>query len=301
MNVFWSPLYRDAISPEARFPRERYQKVYDEIRVRDTENAITIHSPRLATRDELARVHDRDYVDAFLDNRLERREIIRIGFRPWLPSFQERTLRLAGASLQALDCIGRGEPVAGNLGGGTHHAFRAHGEGYCVFNDLALCARLARDELGARSVLILDLDVHQGNGTAALLHDEPDLFTYSIHGAKNYPFRKQESNLDIELEDGSGDTRFLEALDATLPEVFRRRRPELVLYQAGVDALAEDRLGKLAMTRAGIAARNERVFDLCSEVGAPVVVFMGGGYAEPIERSVEAHADTFLYASHYSL
>lgn len=297
MNVYWSPLYRDAISPEARFPRERYQRVRDEVSRRDADKKLTVCSPRPATREELCVAHDPNYIDAFLDNRLERREILRIGFRPWLPAFQERTLRLAGASIQALEDVADGAPIAGNLGGGTHHAFAAHGEGYCVFNDLAVVAQLARREYGIGQIVIIDLDVHQGNGTAHILSDEPEIFTYSIHGAKNYPFRKQESDLDVEVPSGAVDTEYLSLLDASLPEVIERRRPELVLFQAGVDPLATDALGKLALTREGIRERNRRVFEWSRAVDARMIVFMGGGYSDPIDASVDSHVDTFLEAA----
>ncbi|MEO1175437.1 MAG: histone deacetylase, partial [Myxococcota bacterium] len=207
-----------------------------------------------------------------MDNQLERREVLRIGFRPWLPTFQERTLLLAGGSIQALEDVMAGARAAGNLGGGTHHAFAAHGEGYCVFNDLAIVARLAQRDYGVGQIVIADLDVHQGNGTADILRDDPEIFTYSIHGAKNYPFRKQQSDLDVEVATNATDTEYLEHLDRTLPEVLERRRPELVLFQAGVDGLATDTLGKLSLTREGINNRNRRVFDWVSQIDAAMLV-----------------------------
>jgi acetoin utilization deacetylase AcuC-like enzyme len=178
------------------------------------------------------------------------------------------------------------------MAGGTHHSFRDRGEGYCVFNDLAVAIAVARRDHGVRRAAVVDLDVHQGNGTAALFENDRDVFTLSLHGAKNYPFRKERSSLDVELPDGCDDATYLRALDEALEHV-SAHRPELLLYQSGVDALAGDRLGRLALTHQGLRARDRRVFDLARRRRVPVVVTLGGGYGRNPEATVEAHANVY--------
>jgi acetoin utilization deacetylase AcuC-like enzyme len=304
LQLSYHPLYTEAIHPDARFPRERYQLVHarlvDEL-VRAPRPLATIIEAPLATLDELRTAHDEDYIRAFIDGSLDERAQRRIGFRPWTPSFVERTLRIAGGSIAALDAIGRGALAAGNLAGGTHHAFHAHGEGYCVFNDLAICAKLATARYDIERTLVLDLDVHHGNGTAALLADQPRHFTLSIHGERNYPYKKPPSDLDVALPDGADDDAMLDALRWHLGRVMFEHQPQLILYQAGVDALGSDTLGRLAMTHAGLAARDQLVFDTAHAWGVPILVFMGGGYAAPITDSVEAHVHVFRCAALHAL
>jgi acetoin utilization deacetylase AcuC-like enzyme len=294
--VFYHPIYGTSLHPEARFPRERYWMVQDEWTRR---GHMVQHPPSLSPRadaDDLLLVHTADWVGRFLAGQLTESEIRRIGFRPWTEFFVERTLTITGGTIAAMHLIGGGAAVAGNMAGGTHHAFAGHGEGYCVFNDLAIAARIARRDYGFQRILILDLDVHQGNGTADIFAHDPDTFTLSVHGARNYPFRKPPGDLDVELPDQLGDDAFMTALHQHLPGVFRQFHPELVLYQAGVDGLATDRLGRLALTRAGLRRRNELVMDLCTSWQTPVLVTMGGGYSIPIEESVAAHCDVFEQA-----
>lgn len=296
--LYYSALYTGAIDDRARFPKVRYQQVRAQLEdalaaASLSEAAALVDDPPRASRAELELAHDPDYVDRFLAGRLTDHEIRKIGFRPWKPEFLDRTLTLTGASLRAVRDVLAGSPCAGNLAGGTHHAFRAHGEGYCVFNDLAIGARLAQRE-GVERVMIVDLDVHQGNGTAAIFDGDPSVFTYSMHGRRNYPWRKQTSDVDVELEDGAGDDDVIAALERTLPEALMSQRPDLLFFQAGVDALSTDALGRLSMTREGMSRRNAIVFDYASYWDIPVVVFMGGGYADPISDSVEAHVDLFV-------
>lgn len=244
-------------------------------------------------------MHDEEYTDAFLTGALPEAAVRRIGLRPWTPSIIPRTLRLIGGSLCALQDVLRGGGIAGNLAGGTHHAFRGEGSGYCIFNDLAICALRALETPAVRRVLILDLDVHQGDGTAALLAGHPDVYTVSFHGEKNFPFCKQQSDLDVAFPDGTGDRVYLEALEDCLVRL-ELKQFDLVFYQAGVDGLAEDRLGRLRLTRAGLDRRNRMVLDACRGAAVPVVVFMGGGYADPIDATVAAFADLFDAAAEYS-
>ena len=184
----------------------------------------------------------------------------------------------------------------GNLAGGTHHAFRGEGAGFCVFNDLAVAILALRSSGQARRAAVIDLDVHQGDGTAAIFCDDPDVLTLSLHGRNNFPFRKQRSRIDVDLPDGVGDEEYIAALDGVLPRVFEFD-PEIVFYQAGVDGLAGDRLGRLALSLAGLEHRDHLVLEMCRSHGVPVVITLGGGYAEPIERTVEAHANTFREAA----
>jgi acetoin utilization deacetylase AcuC-like enzyme len=186
------------------------------------------------------------------------------------------------------------------MAGGTHHAYRDCGSGYCIFNDLAICALAALKEPRIKKVLILDLDVHQGDGTAAILQGHPNIFTCSIHAESNFPFRKQQSDLDVHLADEIKDADYLACLDRTLEKI-QPHHYDCILFQAGVDPLEEDALGRLALTRAGLRQRNERVFHLHRQYHLPVVIFMGGGYAKPIERTVDAFEDLFTEAAQFTV
>ena len=295
LKLFYHPLYTDGIDPEARFPRERYALLAR--RLRDNP-MIEFNQPRQATRDELVTAHNPNYVDRFLKGELSDKEARRIGLRPWSMHIVERTLHLMGGSLQALDHVLEHGGIAGNMAGGTHHAHYDFGSGYCIFNDLATCALRALGSPGIERVLILDLDVHQGDGTASMLADYPAAVTCSVHGSRNFPFRKQRSDIDIGLPCDTDDTDYLLAVDSVL-----QRLPldefDLLLYQAGVDPLEADRLGRLAVSRHGLDRRNRQVFEAAAVAEIPTVVFMGGGYAEPIEHTVDAFVDLFTAAAEY--
>ena len=296
LSLFYHPIYTDGIDPQARFPRDRYRLLAERL----TEfSKIELCEPRKSTRTELLVAHDVDYVDRFLRGALTEQETRHIGLRPWTTDIAARTLHIMGGSLQALELVLEHGGLAGNMAGGTHHAFADHGSGYCIFNDLAICALQALQSPNIKHVLILDLDVHQGDGTASILSGHPDVVTCSIHGDKNFPFVKQRSDLDIALPNDTGDIAYLDALESAL-----ERLPisdfDLLLYQAGVDPLQEDRLGRLAVTRDGLDRRNRRVFESAHAAGVPTVIFMGGGYAEPITPTIDAFVDLFTTASEYS-
>jgi acetoin utilization deacetylase AcuC-like enzyme len=244
--------------------------------------------------------HDERYVDLFIEGKLDSTAIRRIGLRPWTPAIVERTLRLVGGSLSALDHALSNISIAGNMAGGTHHAYRDCGTGYCIFNDVAICALAALKEPRIKKVLILDLDVHQGDGTAAILQGHPNIFTCSIHAESNFPFRKQQSDLDVHLADEIKDADYLACLDRTMEKI-QPHHYDCILFQAGVDPLEGDALGRLALTRAGLRQRNERVFQLHRQYHLPVVIFMGGGYAKPIERTVDAFEDLFTQAAQFTV
>jgi len=242
----------------------------------------------------LFRVHTRRWVDAVLGNHLDDAELRRLGF-PWSRELVLRSLASVGGTCAAA-ARALVEGIGGNLAGGTHHAFPDHGEGYCVFNDIAVSVRMLQAERAIRRALVVDLDVHQGNGTAAVFATDPDVFTFSMHGEHNFPFRKQRSSLDVGLPDGAGDDVYLDALARHLPRVLEVARPDIVYYQAGVDPLAEDALGRLSLSHAGLEARDIFVLEAARRSGLPVVVTLGGGYARPLDASVRAHIGTYRAA-----
>lgn len=250
--------------------------------------------PEDLPRAALLAVHDPTYVERFLAGTLDDRALRRIGF-PWSPALVRRTLASAAGTVAAARAA-LADSIAGNLAGGTHHAFADHGSGYCVFNDIAIAARALLDENAAGRILVVDLDVHQGDGTAAIFADEPRVFTFSMHGAKNFPFTKQKSDLDVELADGTGDVEYLDTLRAALAAAVDRARPGFIFYQAGVDPLAEDRLGKLALTHAGLRARDRHVLGTARRLGVPIVLTLGGGYASPLAPTIAAHVGTYATA-----
>ncbi|MDQ8022154.1 MAG: histone deacetylase [Moraxellaceae bacterium] len=252
------------------------------------------HVPPAATDAQIMRAHTAAYLQRAADGTLDADEIRRIGF-PWTPQMIERSRRSSGATIEAARSALR-DGCAANLAGGTHHAHADFGSGFCVFNDAAIAARAMQAEEAIGQVAIIDCDVHQGDGTAAILADDPTVFTFSIHGAKNFPFRKQLSDLDVELADDTGDGAYLDALRAALDEVFSRCRPELVIYLAGADPFKGDRLGRLSLSLDGLRARDDMVLAACQVRGVPVAIAMAGGYAEDIAETVAIHAATITLA-----
>lgn len=294
IDVWSHPIYTASLSDEARFPKARYDLVRAEVRRRGF--ARLHESPRIRRRD-LLRAHAARYVDAFLEGRLDARAQRRIGLTPWTPLIRDRTLHLMGGSLAALDAA-LAEGAGGHLAGGTHHAHRDFGSGYCIFNDIPIVARAALSR-GVDRVLVVDLDVHQGDGTATILASDHRCTTLSIHCRTNFPFRKARSDVDIALAPGCSDEAYLSVLRGQLPRLVDRVLPGLVIFQAGVDPLAADHLGRLSLTRRGLRARNEVMYAHSIGRGIPTVVLMGGGYARPIEASVLAHADVFEDAARW--
>ncbi len=297
LPIWYSPIYTDGLDPEARFPRERYRLVREALSSSVEDGRIRWAEPDRLPVDELLLAHDRSYRDAFLDGSLSEEKKRRIGLRPWTEVIVERTLQLTQGTVLATRHVCEHGGIAANLGGGTHHAYRDFGSGYCIFNDLAVAARIAQRDYGVGRVLILDLDVHQGDGTAALFEDDLSVETVSFHCGKNFPFRKMTSDLDVIFAEETGDVEYLARLGKFLEEQASQTRPDLILYQAGVDTLKTDRLGHLAMTQEGIRRRNEMVYRFAATAEIPLVVTMGGGYGEPIATSVSAHADVFIQAA----
>lgn len=290
MQVFYSDPFTFPLPPEHRFPLAKYRLLRERVARWPASSGVELALAPRVTRDELLLVHDADYVDAFCRGELDELAQRRIGF-PWSPELVERSLRSCGGTVAALRTALR-DGAAVYLAGGTHHARADRGAGYCVFNDCAVAARVAQREAGLERVLIVDTDVHQGDGTAAIFAGDASVFTFSIHGADNFPAEKAQSDLDVGLPSGCGDAVYLAALAAALPEAIGRSRPQLVLFLSGADPLVGDRLGRLAITAAGLRARDELVFSHLQRLAVPWVTVMGGGYGKDLEQTVLAYEST---------
>jgi acetoin utilization deacetylase AcuC-like enzyme len=276
------------LPPGHRFPLAKYRLVREGAEGLD---GVRIEPAGAATREDLERTHTFDWIDRVEGGRLTRRESLALGL-PWSPQLVERSRRSTGATVQAASAALE-DGTAMNLGGGTHHAFADSGRGFCVFNDVvtALRALRANGRPGLRA-LVVDLDVHQGDGTHSLLAADPLAFTVSVNGGANYPFRRVPGDFEVDLPDGTGDDRYLAELERLLPVALDRARPELAFVLAGADPYAGDRLGRLALSKEGLAARDRLVRDTLRAAGAPVCVTLAGGYADPIEDTVEINLET---------
>lgn len=295
MKVFYHDLFTFPLPEKHRFPVEKYARLREAIladKIVPPENLL-VSDP--ATDEQLSLAHDRDYIDKMKHGRLGENEIRKIGF-PWSPQLVERARRSVGSTISACRAA-LADGIAVNLAGGTHHAYRDRGEGFCIFNDAVVAARLMQSEGRAKRIVILDCDVHQGNGTANILANDSTIFTFSIHGANNYPFAKEESDLDIPLPDGVGDKEYLAALSEGLNNAIKTIDADLVIYLAGADAFVDDRLGRLSLTKEGLATRDEILLSYCRAAGLPVAIVMGGGYAPEIQDIVDIHLSTVRIAT----
>ena len=293
MKFFYSDTFNLPLPTGHRFPGGKYTKLRERLLHERVLRSEQLHRSPLAATDDLHRAHAEAYVTQFETGSLDREAMRRIGF-PWSEHLVRRARATVGGAVAAARAA-LDEGLSGQLAGGTHHAHRDFGSGYCVYNDQAVAALRALASGWVERVAIIDLDVHQGDGSAAILTGNPAVFVFSMHGEKNFPFRKSTSDLDIALPDDTDDAAYLEALEEHLPSVFAFE-PELVLYQAGVDPLREDRLGRMALTYAGLKARDDMVFRACLLHGVPVSMALGGGYCDPIDASVEAYANTYRAA-----
>jgi acetoin utilization deacetylase AcuC-like enzyme len=292
LKAFYSDHFVLPLPTGHRFPMAKYKMLRD--LVVDLPNTQLQEAPRASDTDLLL-AHNASYVQRVIAGTLTEAEQKEIGF-PWSEKMVERSRRSVGATIAACQSA-IDEGVAVNLAGGTHHAYRNKGSGFCVFNDAAIAARvLMRQPIGLQKIGILDLDVHQGDGTAAILQHDPAIYTVSIHGEKNYPFTKTSSDLDIALADGSGDTIYLEALEVALGFLLKQRI-EFLIYLAGADPFEGDRLGRLTLTKEGLALRDQRVMAFVRERGIPMAIAMAGGYANPIDDTVQIHYQTIQIAS----
>lgn len=290
---FVLPLPETHKFPMTKYSRLRERLVGDGILAPDQ-----LHVPTAVPWDDLRLVHEAGYVEAVATGRLDPALQRRIGF-PWSEAMVERSRRSVGGTIAAARTA-CGEGVAANLAGGTHHAFADRGEGFCVFNDVAVAARVLQRDGPIVRPLVVDCDVHQGNGTAAIFADDPSVYTFSIHGEKNYPFRKERSDLDVMLPDGTGDAEYLAQLEAALDLALARHHPDFVFYIAGADPYEGDRLGRLSLTFDGLAARDHLVLSRCRAADLPVAISMGGGYAPDIEAIVRIHAGTIREATRWT-
>ncbi len=296
MRLFPSDRWHLPLPEGHRFPAAKYALLRRRLEAHAAAGVpFRFIDPHGATDGELLRVHDRGYVGRVLSGTLSSDEIRRIGF-PWSQELVTRSLRSTGAAVDAA-AAALEDGVAASLAGGTHHAGSDWGEGYCVFNDTAVAAREMQARAAVQRVLIVDCDVHQGNGTAQIFAGDDSVFTFSIHGARNFPLRKHPGSLDVGLEDGTDDEGYLAALEPALASSFDRGRPDLVLYIAGADPYAGDRLGRLRLTKEGLLARDGLVMDACRRGGVPLAIVCGGGYAADLDAIVDIHAATMLLAA----
>jgi acetoin utilization deacetylase AcuC-like enzyme len=295
MRIFYSDQFTIPLPPDHRFPMRKYTLLRERVSQSSLVDPQDLKAPEAASDEQLLQVHSSEYLFRVNGGYLTEKEIRRIGF-PWSPHLVERSRRSVGGTIAA--CRAALSGGAGiNLAGGTHHAFPDHGEGYCLFNDVAVAARCMQAETLVSQIAILDCDVHQGNGTARIFNQDPSVFTFSIHGEKNFPFHKEKSDLDIPLMDGTPDDLYLEKLQAGLRIILERGRPGLVIYLAGADPYEGDRLGRLALTKEGLAERDRLVFEACRMAGIPVATVMAGGYAREISDTVDIHWQTVHIAA----
>lgn len=278
-----------------KFPMAKYSKLRERIVAEGIIATDDLLEAPVAEWEELQLVHEHSYVDAVRTGTVAHDIQRRIGF-PWSPQMVERSRRSVGATIAA-SRIALDEGVAANLAGGTHHAFANRGEGFCVFNDVAVAARVLQAEHLARRIAVVDLDVHQGNGTASIFSADPTVFTFSMHGDKNFPFKKEFSDLDVALPDGTADDQYLSLLQVHLGDVLNRHQPDFVFYLAGADPYEGDRLGRLKLTIAGLRERDNIVLSRLSKAGLPVAISMSGGYANDIDAIVTIHTNTIRTAA----
>lgn len=294
LKIAFSPIYKYQLPEKHRFPMIKYELVPEQLLYEGTVTEANFFHPNPLTEAEILRTHDVEYWQKLKNQELSRKEVRAIGF-PMRPDLVWRGRHIANGTLQCAH-FAQQHGVALNIAGGTHHAYADHGEGFCVFNDIAIAATELIHQHNFQRILVIDLDVHQGNGTAHIFQNEPRVFTFSMHGAKNYPQRKEASDLDIGLPDKTEDQAYLKVLQNTLPPLFEQVQPEMVFYLSGVDVLATDKLGRLGLSLEGCKTRDRMVLEQCKKDQVPVAISMGGGYSERIAHIVEAHANTFRLA-----
>lgn len=295
MRAFYSDHFSFPLPANHRFPLEKYKLLRNNILENGILNEQELCVPEPASNEQIELVHQAQYVQQVVSGTLSEQEIKRIGF-PWSPELVERSRRSVGGTISA--CRSAMESGAAiNLAGGTHHAHAGFGSGYCLLNDCAIAARVMQAEGTAEHIVILDCDVHQGDGSAEIFASDESVFTFSIHGAKNFPFRKKTSDLDIPMADGTQDEEYLEALASALQYIFNIFQADLAIYLAGADPYQDDRLGRLSLSKEGLAERDRLVLDTCRKASIPTATVMAGGYARQIEDSVEIHTNTIQAAA----
>jgi acetoin utilization deacetylase AcuC-like enzyme len=295
LHIAWNEHYAIPLPEGHRFPMIKYDLIPEQLLYEGTISSRNIFSPKKLDEQALFGIHDKDYWEKLRTGKLTKDEIRKTGF-PYSKQLVTRELVILQGTI---DCAryAREFGVALNVAGGTHHAFRDRGEGFCLLNDIAVASDYLLKNNLATQILVVDLDVHQGNGTASIFHGNDSVFTFSMHGGKNYPLKKEQSDLDIPLPDGIDDNAYLMLLNKHLPRLMDEVQPDFIFYQSGVDVLATDKLGRLGLSQQGCKRRDRFVLELCYKNHIPVAVSMGGGYSEKLSDIVEAHANTFRMAS----
>ena len=295
LKIAFSTVYRYELPEGHRFPMEKYDLLPEQLVYEGTVSNSNFFEPNPLTKEQVLLTHLPEYYSKLEGNDLTPREQRKIGF-PMTPKLFSRGLIISAGTLEcAYHAMENG--VAMNIAGGTHHAYPDRGEGFCVLNDIAIASNCLLNNGVVKKILIVDLDVHQGNGNAYIFKNTPEVFTFSMHGEKNYPLRKENSNLDIGLPDKTGDDFYLNLLYKNLPELIDKVQPDLIFYQAGVDIMETDKLGRLRVSKNGVLKRDEFVFEICKRNNIPVVVSMGGGYPEKLTDLIDAHANTYRAAA----
>ena len=295
LQIAFSPIYEYPLPKGHRFPMDKYSLIPQQLIYEGTVQEKQFFHPDPISEEIILLTHSAKYWEDLKNQTLSEKEIRAIGF-PMTPLLVERGRHIAAGTLQCVEYAVK-YGISMNAAGGTHHAFKEKGEGFCVFNDIAIAANYLIHSNKFNNILIVDLDVHQGNGSASIFSGHGQVFTFSMHGSKNYPFRKEASHLDIGLPDGTEDDAYLKILFNILPRVIDQHRPELIFYQAGVDILTTDRLGRLSVSREGCRKRDKYVMEICKKNKIPLVVTMGGGYSPQLSHIIEAHANTFRTAT----
>lgn len=295
LQIAFSPIYEYPLPKGHRFPMDKYSLIPQQLIYEGTVQEKQFFHPDPISEEIILLTHSAKYWEDLKNQTLSEKEIRAIGF-PMTPLLVERGRHIAAGTLQCVEYAVK-HGISMNAAGGTHHAFKEKGEGFCVFNDIAIAANYLIHSNRFNNILIVDLDVHQGNGSASIFNGQGQVFTFSMHGSKNYPFRKEASHLDIGLPDGTEDDAYLKILFNILPRVIDQHRPELIFYQAGVDILTTDRLGRLSVSREGCRKRDKYVMEICKKNKIPLVVTMGGGYSPQLSHIIEAHANTFRTAT----
>lgn len=294
LKIAFSPVYKYELPPGHRFPMEKYELLPEQLLYEGTVEEENFFHPDQLSEEDILLTHSEEYWNKLKNLNLTRREEREIGF-PVRSSLVDRGRYIAQGTLTGAEYAMK-YGAAMNIAGGTHHSFPHKGEGFCIFNDIAIASNVLLREGKVQKILIIDLDVHQGNGNAHIFQGRPEVFTFSMHGERNYPLRKEKSDVDIGLPDGTKDREYLHILEERLDGLFSNQDPDLVFYQSGVDVLENDKLGRLALSLRGCLRRDELVFKACRQKGVPVFVSMGGGYSERLSDIIEAHANTYRLA-----
>lgn len=292
--IAFHPIYKHPLPEGHRFPMLKYELLPQQLLHEGTVIKSDFFEPEICDINHVLAIHTKEYVDNLINLTLDAKAARKIGF-PLSKELVERELRIAKGTIVGAQKSFENK-ISFNIAGGTHHAYSSHGEAFCMLNDQAIASQFILDNNLAKKILIIDLDVHQGNGTAEIFHNNSNVFTFSTHGKTNYPFKKETSDLDIPFEDNTSDDVFLKTISEVIPKLIETQKPDFIFYLAGVDILASDKLGKLGCTLEGCKKRDEIVFELCANYQIPVQVSMGGGYSPEIKTIIEAHANTYRVA-----